>query len=149
MPINPNLPLSERFSRSYEVVGDCWRWTGGSKSHGYGYITHNGKRRRAHRVSFFLRHGYYPPQVNHTCDNPDCVNPDHLYEGTQLENMRDRMERKGWKSAKKCRFTPEQIDEFRQSGLNTYELARKYGVSQSYMSRLLRGKRGGNGHSNT
>ena len=142
MPVNPNLPLKERFTKSYTVVGDCWIWKK-PRLHGYGNITHEGKQLRAHRVSFWLVHGWWPKQVNHICDNRACVNPSHLYAGTQRDNMRDRKARGGkWKNGNKCMFTLDQIESFRASGKGSTELARIHGVSQPYMSRLLRGERG-------
>ncbi len=144
MPIiNPNLPLRERFQKSYRVrESGCWEWIGGSWSHGYPYITHEKKRKRAHRVSYFLRPGHYPKQVNQTCDNTMCVNPDHLYRGGQLQNMRDKVERGRWRGPS-CRFSSIEIQAMRDSGNGSTALAKEYGVSQSYMSRLLRGERGG------
>ena len=71
-------------------------WTGTRFASGYGRITQNGKRARAHRVAFELFVGPIPSgmHVLHRCDNPPCVNPSHLFIGTHLDNMRD-MEAKG------------------------------------------------------
>ncbi len=69
---------------------DCWGWTGGT-SRGYGNcaVGHR-KMKNAHRVSFFLHHGYWSPQfILHSCGNPLCSNPLHLREGTHADNMRD------------------------------------------------------------
>ncbi len=71
--------------------GECWRWVGCSVPGGYGQIWINGKMITAHRYSFFLANGYYPEPVGrHTCDNPPCVHPDHILEGTQKDNMNDK-----------------------------------------------------------
>lgn len=54
----------------------------------------NRRSERAHRYSFFLAHGKWPfPMGRHTCDNPRCVRPDHIVEGTQFDNVQDRVER--------------------------------------------------------
>lgn len=68
--------------------GACWIWTGPTNNHGYGRF---GGSRYAHRVSYQLAHGPIPPGmvVLHRCDNPPCVNPDHLSLGTQRDNVRD------------------------------------------------------------
>src|SRR3990167_8971461 len=74
---------------------DCWEWQGGTQSKGYGSFSINCKTYNAHRISFTIHNGYMPTlNVLHTCDNRRCVNPNHLWEGTQLDNVRD-MHRKG------------------------------------------------------
>jgi hypothetical protein len=70
---------------------DCWIWSGGKNNKGYGRISNKEGSTLAHRVSFELFNSDIPNklEVLHTCDNPPCVNPNHLYLGTHLENMMD------------------------------------------------------------
>lgn len=72
----------------------CWLWTGSRSGHqGYGGIRIGNKTVKAHRASHELFKGPIPPglYICHTCDNPPCVNPDHLFAGSHLDNMRDKM----------------------------------------------------------
>ena len=71
--------------------GECWEWNGYKKDTGYGQFGYQGKVWRAHRFAYMLVTGRKPGEaICHSCDNPSCVNPDHLWEGTQIENMLDR-----------------------------------------------------------
>ena len=84
----------ERFRDSYEIdkKTGCWNWTGSKNGiNGYGRITVEGKSYCAHRVSYELFVGIIPNGYNvcHKCDNPVCINPDHLFVGTRSDNMQD------------------------------------------------------------
>ena len=85
----------DRFWSKVEKGDGCWIWKGAKLPHGYGLFSFNNKTHRAHRMSWALSNGDIGNQfVLHKCDNPSCVNPDHLFLGTQRENVED-MVRKG------------------------------------------------------
>lgn len=72
-------------------LGPCWLWLGHTNDDGYGTIRFRGRSWLTHRVAWVLSFGEVTPgkYVLHHCDNPPCVNPAHLYEGTQKNNMDD------------------------------------------------------------
>jgi hypothetical protein len=80
----------ERFWNKVEKTDDCWNWQGGKDRDGYGHIRVEGKLWQAHRYSTLLD-GRDPigKVVMHRCDNPSCVNPNHLSLGTQADNVYD------------------------------------------------------------
>lgn len=100
------IPIERRFWSLVQrgAVDDCWLWTGHRDPKGYGQIAAGGYRGGhlpAHRVSWELAYGpvplgdgYHGACVLHRCDNPSCVNPQHLFLGSHLDNMLD-MKRKG------------------------------------------------------
>lgn len=87
----------------------CWIYGGTPGASGYGNVKVNGKQYRAARLSWELQKGEIPAGlfVCHHCDTPLCVNPDHLYLGTVVENTRDRMARKRHNCGRgeKCNFS--------------------------------------------
>src|SRR4051794_21087743 len=75
---------------------DCWEWQANRYPAGYGQFWMNGRNHQASRVAYILTHGSIElgKRICHTCDNPPCCNPNHLFQGTPRENTRD-MIRKG------------------------------------------------------
>ena len=91
--------LLGRFWAKVDKLGDggCWTWTASTDTCGYGSIGLSNQRLcvRAHRVSWVIENGEIPngKYVLHRCDNPACVNPDHLFLGDQKDNMKDMIEK--------------------------------------------------------
>lgn len=83
---------SSFWDRADKSESGCLNWKGAHLVSGYGLIRFGGKWELAHRVAWIIKHGSIPKGqgVLHHCDNPYCINPDHLFLGTQSDNNRDR-----------------------------------------------------------
>lgn len=84
---------------SVDPISRCWNWLGSTASRGYGKVAFQGKRRQAHRVMAHLAGKLdidSPLQGCHSCDNPACINPDHIFPGTPRDNMEDAIAKKRW-----------------------------------------------------
>lgn len=86
----------ERFWSKVQKTDSCWLWKGAKNQFGYGFFRLGSRNEVAHRVSYNWIKGEIPSGllVLHTCDNPSCVNPDHLFIGTHSDNMRDMYRKK-------------------------------------------------------
>ena len=85
----------------------CWEWTGHRSEDGYGTLRFNGQMQKAHRVAWQLTNGLIPDRfhVLHRCDNPPCVRPEHLFLGSNHDNVLDRHSKgrtneKAWRSGR-------------------------------------------------
>jgi hypothetical protein len=127
----------------------CTEWVAGKTSDGYGVINFNNKSLLAHRVAVELFLGISPAGmlVCHKCDNPACVNPKHLFLGSQKDNMKD-MKSKGRRKGVNCRemngrakltmSAAQEIRRKREIGYTLKQLATEHSVASSTISRVIR-----------
>ena len=153
----PTMPLKCRLYSKVAINehSGCWEWTGSTRN-GYGRIIvgsrTDGTRRNesAHRVSYALNYGEIPEgyEICHKCDNPLCINPEHLFLGTRADNIADR-ERKGrnviftGEEQARAKLTKKDVKNARweraMKGTTYQELADKYGVSKKTMINAIKG----------
>jgi len=127
----------------------CWEWTGSAKDGGYGQVVIRPHHYGAHQISFFLHTGINPTgkDVCHSCDNPLCVNPAHLFLGTRLDNMRDCKSKLRHAFGEKCchtKYAKEFVDKIRMmlnSGMRGMDIASELGVTRQYVSDIKLGKK--------
>ena len=138
------MHAATRFESRVERIpfAGCWLWTGAAhkrRKWPYGSFYLNGKVEGAHRAAWQLFKGAIPQGafVCHSCDVPDCVNPNHLFLGSPADNMRDMREKgrsaEGHKvrAGKIAKLTAEQVVAIRAPSLSFGQLAKVYGVSRS------------------
>jgi HNH endonuclease len=126
---------------------DCWIWIGTVGASGYGHININGSQIGAHRVSYVLHKSPIPPDmlVCHTCDIRRCVNPEHLFLGSVLENNRDAANKGKFTGEKNGRATltlekASQILTLRKSGLTAKQVGEIFGATVDQVYKIWRRK---------
>lgn len=136
------------FWDSVDKSGECWLWRLGTDSHGYGIFRYNGKPRRVHRLAWTWTNGAVPDGlfVLHKCDTPACVNPDHLFLGTQGDNNNDcirkaRGNRQHGSSRPDAKITEEQARQIFLDARSPIEIGREYGVSDTTVRYIKKRKK--------
>jgi len=130
-----------RFFENIENKEDCWIWKG-AKTGKYGVMFFK-KTIKSHRFSYLIHKGKLEEGkcICHTCDNPLCVNPDHLYQGTSKDNSRDAVERRRLPMGSKSHFsklTEDQVKEILTSNEKQLHLAEKYKVCKNTINDIKR-----------
>lgn len=150
--------LVARFEAKVTKGDACWLWQARLDKKGYGRFSVGGRQggmRLAHRVSWEFNRGEIPAGlcVLHKCDNPRCVNPDHLFLGTQLENIADCQgkgrDRRGefpsqaGTANSQAKLTEAEVREIRglRGKLSQRGIAKRFGVNQATIGKILTGKR--------
>lgn len=155
--------LKERFFKRFDKKeSGCWEWSARKDQCGYGNISHDYKELKAHRVSWTIFKGDIPANmcVCHHCDNPACVNPDHLFLGSHKDNMDDRDRKKRCCRGEKrselnrqfgikgervynSKLNADKVKEIvmlRRQGLKFREIADKFGVKHPTVQGILNGR---------
>lgn len=129
---------------------DCWLWQGGRSGDRYGYFFIHPRNQLAHRVSWMFTHGTIPDgmKVCHKCDRVLCVNPNHLFLGTQRDNVEDmhgkgRAHKASGEGHSKTYLSELQVREIfklYEEGVSTKAIAQRFGTNKYTLSNLRRGR---------
>lgn len=139
-----------RFFQKIKKTDGCWLWTGSKTEWGYGRVWLNRKFYQANRVSFAIHKHPVPKNklVCHSCDNPSCVNPDHLFVGSDNDNWQDCRQKRRNRHPRgeehgRVRLTTEQVMEIKRDyaprKMPKRVFAEKFGVSVSCIQHIVRG----------
>jgi len=142
--------LLERFFEKVQKTNNCWEWTAATDHEGYGRIWVNGKPQNAHRTAYELFIGPIPKGkcILHHCDNPACVNPRHLFLGTQMENITDKTIKNRQTRGEQvptAKLTRHQVQQIRKQyrpwshKFGSQALGRRYGVSDVTILMIING----------
>lgn len=145
----PAVSLEETLARTErDPETGCWNWTG-CTANGYGKATRGKRSLLLHRWVYEQLVGPIPEGMHlcHTCDNRACLNPDHLFIGTNADNHADKVRKgrqakgEGNGAAKLNRAQVETIRAMKESGCRQVYIARIFGVSEATISMVINGKR--------
>lgn len=140
----------DRFWSKVEKTSYCWNWTAGSRNPhlGYGEFKWQGRNYIATRFLWMLEYGVAPGSLSvlHRCDNPRCVNPDHLFLGTDKDNMTDKATKKRGNAPKgekhgRVKLTADMVRDIRSKyAAHTHtltQLAQEYSVAFQHISGIV------------
>ena len=141
-----SIPIEERFWSKVQKTDSCWIWTAGARN-GYGRIRFGTRIVMATHVSWFLATGCWPQNdVLHTCDNPPCVRPDHLFPGTDADNTVDKITKRRHAAGMRhprAKLSEADVLEIRRrlaAGEFHRKIADDYGIDPSNVTRIATGE---------
>jgi hypothetical protein len=125
-----------------DEMTECILFAGYKKSDGYGWCTYKGKQMGAHRATWIKKFGSIPDgmHVLHKCDNPPCINIEHLYLGTHGQNMKDKAVRGRVKVAKLSGTDAVTIRNLRDGGMFLKDIAAKFNVTYQAIHHVCTGR---------
>jgi hypothetical protein len=135
----------ERFWSKVQKTDGCWSWMANRTIDGYGVLRLGDKNQRVHRIMWELTYGPIPVGLNvlHHCDNPGCVNPEHLFLGSQKDNGED-MSRKGRAPRGERqgghKLTEAHVRKIRESTDSERVIARRFNIDRSTAHRVKKGE---------
>ena len=158
-----NLDVQTRFWKKVKILEDneCWEWQAGKNYKGYGEFYVAGERHlHAHQISWIHRNDEIPEGmcVLHRCDNPSCVNPNHLFLGTNQDNVTDKMNKGRWKShflvgeehpqhgtnSKFNKLSEQDVKDIREkykAGQTLRSIAKEFGVVHGVINNIIQGRK--------
>lgn len=146
--MNPANTIETFWSRvEPDLNSGCWIWSGSFANNGYGRIDIAGRRVSAHRLAYEVTFGTIPAGmcVCHRCDTPACVNPDHLFLGSNADNVADKVAKgrtaRG-EGAGRAKLTEDQVKEIRslRGTLSQSQIAKHFGIIQPHVSSIMTGR---------
>lgn len=143
----PRIDPVTRYWKKVQVKGpdECWPWTGSKNQKGYGCFKWDDVQSNAHRFAWILRNGPIPLGLHclHTCDTPGCQNPNHLFLGTNLDNIADKMRkhrhRGAWgERSGSAKLTADEVLQIRaRRGDPHQKLADEFGVHKKQIQSII------------
>jgi hypothetical protein len=127
---------------SIDLESDCWNWKGAITSAGYAELGYRGRPELASRFVYTALIGAIPPgrHVCHRCDNPRCINPEHLFLGLPKDNISDAVKKGRWANRKLTFPQAEEIRARFASGENAPALGREFKVSYETIYQIVHRK---------
>jgi hypothetical protein len=134
------LTVAERFWKRVKQGDGCWLWLGSRDKNGYGRMRLNGRPELVTHIAWQLTYGALPKGqvILHVCDNPPCVNPDHLRIGTQQDNIADMHNKERARQGHAlgvehglAKLNPDRVREIRASHETTLQLSKRLGIARA------------------